>query len=134
MSFDWKLASEGLLLREDAFSWQGAFKDHERFFLRRSKDAPEEITDVLIGSVDEVCASNLLGTFLRATGGVSTPPLGGRRLLFRNLSTRDDPDDKRDQLETIIEAACMSLDQGYAKSKICTDSANLTLMFEFDRN
>lgn len=134
MSFDWKLASEGLLLREDAFSWQGAFKDDKRFFLRRSKDVPEEITDVLIGSVDEVRASNLLGAFLRATGGVSTPLIGGRRLIFRNVSTCDDPDDKRDQLETIIQAACMSLDQGYAKTKFCADGTNLTLVFELDRN
>ena len=134
MNFDWKHASDGLLLREDAFSWQGAFKDDERFFLRRSKDAPEEITDVLIGSVDEVRASNLLGAFLRATGGVSTPLIGRRRLLFRNVSTREDPDDKRDQLETIIQAACMSLDQGFAKTKFCTDGANLTLVFELDRN
>lgn len=133
MNFDWKLASEGLLLREDAFSWQGAFKDDRRFFLRRSKDAPEEITDVLIGSVDEVRASNLLGAFLRATGGVSTPLIGVPRIVFRNVSTPDDPDDQRTRLEVLFKSACLSLKEGHPTMKVCADGRNLMFVCEFGR-
>lgn len=70
MSFDWAYLDSGLGLRQDEFSWQGSFKDDPRFYLRRDVDNPNDITDLLLGNVEEAVASKLLAEFLVATGGL----------------------------------------------------------------
>lgn len=83
MKFEWRSGGGGLLIREDEFSWQGAIESDQRFFLRRSKIRVFEVTDLLLGSVDDETAAKLLAVFVISTGGMHRADLGFFRLDFR---------------------------------------------------
>lgn len=83
--FGWQTQASGLKLREDAFSWQGAFEGDARFFLRRSKYRPQEFSDLLFGNLDDDHVERLLAEFIAATGGIV-----GERLIFIAISVFDE--------------------------------------------
>jgi hypothetical protein len=88
MNLGWKARPSGLKLREDDFSWQGAVESEPRFFLRRSKDEPEKISDLLFGQLTDDVVELLLAEFMRKSGGIS-----GSRLVFTGIGKRDDSHD-----------------------------------------
>ena len=53
MANGWTYQKSGLGLREDEFSWQGSVESDPRFFLRRSKDETEKVTDLLFGELSD---------------------------------------------------------------------------------
>ena len=71
-SNSWQQRSDCIRFREDEFSWQGAHFDDPRVFLRRSKDDPSEITDLLLGSLSEKEALAVIVDFLTESGGLPT--------------------------------------------------------------
>ena len=85
MTYGWKLQKSGLVLREDEFSWQGSIKSDPGFFLRRSKEETEKVTDLLFGKLSDDVVEPLLAEFLRLSGGI-----GGKRLVFTNIGRRGD--------------------------------------------
>lgn len=78
--FNWQACGDLMLLREDEFSWQGAHPHDKRFFLRRSKQNPDHMTDVLLGSIGVLEAASILSQFWEATGGL------GRRLVLTEFA------------------------------------------------
>lgn len=88
MAYGWAYQKGGLGLREDEFSWQGSVESDPRFFLRRSKDEPEKVTDLLFGDLSDDAVEPLLADFLHASGGV-----GGKRLVFTNIGRQGDSHD-----------------------------------------
>ncbi|GAA6147755.1 hypothetical protein NBRC116586_08170 [Pseudooceanicola nitratireducens] len=88
MAYGWTYLKSGLGLREDEFSWQGSVESDPRFFLRRSKDEPEKVTDLLFGDLSDDAVEPLLVEFLRLSGGVV-----GRQLTFTNIGRQDDNHD-----------------------------------------
>ncbi len=88
MANGWTYQKSGLGLREDEFSWQGSVESDPRFFLRRSKDEPEKVTDLLFGELSDDTAEAMLAEFLRLSGGIR-----GKRLVFTRISRRGDSHD-----------------------------------------
>lgn len=135
MNFDWRALPGGLLLREDDFSWQGAVEGDEHFFLRRSKDAPDEITDAIFGSVNDAHAANLLAIFLRETGGLNPNDLGQSRLVFRSVLVQDDANgnakEKVAQLRMIADEAIRWLGSQLIESSSRRDGTGTMLVCEF---
>lgn len=82
--FNWQPHGNGLLFREDDFSWQGAHSDDEHFYLRRSKDHPHTMTDVLLGKLDVSEAAGAFSQFLTITGGLNN------RLLLTAFANNDE--------------------------------------------
>jgi hypothetical protein len=70
--FSWQAHGDTMLLREDEFSWQGAHPHDKRFFLRRSKQSPDHMTDVFLGSIGIPEAASILSQFWEATGGLGS--------------------------------------------------------------
>lgn len=83
MKFEWRSGGEGLLIREDEFSWQGAIESDQRFFLRRSKVRLVEVTDLLLGFLDDETAAKFLAVFVISSGGMHRADSGLFRLEFR---------------------------------------------------
>jgi hypothetical protein len=81
----WQTQASGLWLREDEYSWQGAFGDDPLFFVRRSKYEPHVLTDLLFGNLGDNTLEHLLAAFIVATGGLS-----GDRIVFSAIGTIDD--------------------------------------------
>jgi len=88
VAYGWTYQKNGLGLREDEFSWQGSVENDPRFFVRRSKDEPEKVTDLLFGKLSDDAVEPLLAEFLRLSGGIS-----GKRLVFTSIGRRDDSHD-----------------------------------------
>lgn len=103
----------GLLMRQDEFSWQGAAQGDTHFFLRRSKDKPDEITDALWGARSDSEAALLLASFVEMTGGLISSEPGQARIVFRSILTRPDgAADEREQISRllrIVDEACVRL-------------------------
>ena len=87
----WNKQQSGLALREDEFSWQASFSGDGKFYLRRSKDRPDEITDLLFGVVQDDVAAELLAEFVDRTGSIH-----GSELTFSNIAELE-----QDRLQTI---------------------------------
>jgi hypothetical protein len=88
LAFGWTYQNSGLGLREDEFSWQGSIESDPRFFLRRSKDETEKVTDLLFGELSDDAVDPLLAEFLRLSGGIDE-----KRLVFTSISRRGDSHD-----------------------------------------
>ncbi len=85
MALEWEYQESGLGLRDDDFSWQGSVKGDPHFFLRRSKDEPDTVTDLLFGQLSDNTVEFLFAEFMSATGGIR-----GDRLTFSSIGQRSD--------------------------------------------
>lgn len=88
MTNGWTYQKSGLCLHEDEFSWQGNVEVDPRFFVRRSKNEPEKVTDLIFGQVSDDAVGPLLAEFLQLSGGIH-----GNRLVFCSIGRRDDSHD-----------------------------------------
>lgn len=67
----WNALPNRLMLREDEFSWQGTVSNDRRFYLRRDKRDPSNVTDLLFGDLDDSQISPVFAEFIKQTGGLS---------------------------------------------------------------
>lgn len=131
MAFGWTYQKSGLGLREDDFSWQGSVEDDPRFFLRRSKDEPERVTDLLFGDLSDDAIEPLLAEFLRLSGGIS-----GKRLTFTNIGHRDDCHDSTvaefDRVARVGKNAAGLLGRSIRNSFLDQDGKHWNAVLELD--
>ncbi|WP_138472169.1 hypothetical protein [Poseidonocella sp. HB161398] len=85
----WISLANGLMLREDEFSWQGSTAADTRFYLRRDKYDPKKITDLLFGSLENSGISKIFIEFIKQTGG-----LGAGQITFKAIARLDDSFDE----------------------------------------
>lgn len=85
--FGWTFLPSGLALREDSYSWQGSTQQDNHFFLRRSKDEPNVISDLLVGNMDDETVAAFFSEFLTKTGGLVIE----RAVIIDAIASRDDP-------------------------------------------
>ena len=135
MNSVWVETPDGLLMRQDDFSWQGAVQGDTHFFLRRSKDRPEEITDSLWGSASDSDAAVLLASFLENTGGLISREPGQARLVFRSVLTSvDGAVDGREQISRllrIVDEASARMGVQLQQATPSTDGASTTVVCLF---
>lgn len=104
----WRKHTDILLIREDDFSWQGSHPEDNRVFLRRLKNDPSELTDTLLGSLEDGEAEAMLTEFFRQTAGISS-----HRLRLSSIGKLDDDNETVastfDRIVAIIRASLLSL-------------------------
>jgi hypothetical protein len=97
----WNELPNGLLLREDEFSWQCTVVSGGRFYLRRDKSDPSKVTDFLFGDLDDRRISPVLAEFIKQTGGLLS-----ERLAFTAIARldagRDEVISKYDRIREIV--------------------------------
>ncbi|MBU2888210.1 hypothetical protein [Celeribacter halophilus] len=97
----WNALPNGLMLREDEFSWQGAISSGGRFYLRRDKSDPSKITDFLFGALDDRQIARVFAEFIKQTGGLLS-----ERLAFTAIARldagRDEVISKYDRIRAIV--------------------------------
>ena len=135
MSAGWVQMPGGLLIRQDDFSWQGAVQGDTHFFLRRSKDSPDEITDALWGSTSDSDAAVLLALFVEKTGGLISSEPGQARLVFRSVFMRvvgaADGREKISRLLRIVDEACVRLGVHLQQATPSTDGPSMKVVCLF---
>ncbi len=87
--FDWHYEDSGLGLRNDEWSWQGSYRGHPSFLIRRSKYDPSVIEDLLPGDLEGAACSILFAQFLECSGGL---PI--RRMRIASIDRRSAPHDE----------------------------------------
>ena len=97
----WSALPNGLMLREDEFSWQGSVSSGGRFYLRRDKSDPGKVTDFLFGDLDDRQIARVFAEFIKQTGGLLS-----ERLAFTAISrldaARDEVISKYDRIRDIV--------------------------------
>lgn len=135
MSSGWIEMPGGLLMRQDEFSWQGAVQGDTHFFLRRSKDRPDEFTDTLWGSVTDAEAAMLLASFVEQTGGLISREPGQARIVFRSVLTRlDGSADGKEQISRllrIVDEACYRLGVHLQQATPSSDGPSTRVVCDF---
>ncbi len=135
MYSSWRELPCGLLMREDEYSWQGAVGDDTRFFLRRSKDNRDEITDALWGSVGDTRAAALLASFVEQAGGLASNEAGLARLVFRSVLTKSDGQNSDrvqiSRLLRIVDEACVLLGVHLQQATPSPDGPSTRVLCEF---
>lgn len=135
MNSGWVEMSGGLLMRQDDFSWQGAVQGDTHFFLRRSKDKPDEISDALWGSTSDSDAAMLLASFVEKSGGLISSEPGQARLVFRSVFTRvEGAADGREQISRllrIVDEACVRLGVHLQQATPSTDGPSTRVVCLF---
>ncbi len=135
MSTNLKLLPSGLLLCENDFSFQATIERDSGFFLCRSKDDPNEITNANWGSVDDAHATNLLSDFVMETGGFNTNRYGRVTLVFQLALAGDDLDkslyEKKAWLLKNADAAGTKLGVRLQKSCTLRSGATSKVICEF---
>lgn len=94
-------------MREDEFSWQGSHDSDPRFFLRRSKDNPQEISDILLGNMARPEVVTLFAAFLDATNGV----VNGKLLLSNVTSQNENHEQTVELFDQLTSIAAEALNQ-----------------------
>lgn len=102
----WNALTNRLLLREDEFSWQGTVSSDGRFYLRRDKRDPSNVTDLLFGDLGDSQISPVFAEFIKQTGGLSS-----ERLTFTAIARLDaSHDEVIAKYDRIKEIAAQSAD------------------------
>ena len=97
----WNELPNGLMLREDEFSWQGTVSSDGCFYVRRDKSDPSKVTDFLFGDLNDCQVSPVFAEFIKQTGGLLS-----ERLAFTAIARldagRDGVISKYDRIRDIV--------------------------------